>query len=84
MSAFHIWKDDPPRRETVVMAKWSLTGHGGNWQIVKTCARGCCVFDYPVSVMGAMILPKFWREPTSEELEAAHNIRPTQQGTKTP
>lgn len=61
MSAFHIWRDDPPPRSTIVWAKYKLIGD--NWQLARTCKRGCCVsMGY-----GSMILPKYWREPTSDE-----------------
>lgn len=73
MSAFNIWRENPPPRETVVMAKYALTaGQRGEWsatwQLVKTCKRGCCVHPYPSDGMGSLLLPKYWREPTVEEI----------------
>lgn len=73
MSAFNIWRENQPPRETVVMAKYALTaGQRGEWaatwQLVKTCERGCCVHPHPNDGMGSMLLPKYWREPTAEEL----------------
>lgn len=62
MSAFHIWRDDPPPRSTFVWARYRLAE---KWHLVKTCRRGCCVYDG----MGTLILPRFWREAT--EVEAA-------------
>lgn len=73
MSAFNIWRENPPPRETIVMAKYALTaGSRGEWSATwrpfRTCKRGCCVFPLPSDDMGSMVLPKYWREPTAEEL----------------
>lgn len=69
MSAFNIWRENPPPRDAVVMARWALTGlFAASWQLVKTCKRGCCVHPYPSDGMGSMTLPKYWREPTPEEM----------------
>lgn len=59
--AFHIWRDDPPPRDTYVWARYTLTQD--KWQMVKTCKRGCCVYAFGCS----MVLPKFWAEATPEE-----------------
>ena len=69
MSAFNIWSENPPPRDAIVMARWKLTGseHDTRWFAVRTCKQGCCVFDYPPTGLGAMALPKYWREPTEEE-----------------
>lgn len=73
MSAFNIWRDNPPPRETIVWARYALTAGArgewaATWQLVKTCKRGCCVNTYP-SGMGSL-LPKYWREPTPAEIES--------------
>lgn len=70
MSAFNIWRENPPPRETVIMVKWALTGDtwSAQWQRVKTCKRGCCVRAEPNDGMGSFVQPKYWREPTPEEL----------------
>lgn len=86
MGAFHIWKEDPPPGHTVVMAKYALTDPGNplsgsyraKWQLVMTCRRGCCVRMYPDDGFGTMVLPKYWREPTAEELSAAASSREEQ------
>ena len=61
MSAFHIWKDDPPPRDTEVMAKYNLLDT--KWQRVRTCKRGCCVSRDGYT----MILPKYWKEVEQEQ-----------------
>ena len=60
MSAFHIWKDDPPPPETWVLAKYALTGPAitAEWQRVRTCKHGCCVSDGWFNLN----LPKYWKE----------------------
>lgn len=65
MSAFHIWKDDPPPINAKVLAKYILDEA---WREVTTCKRGCCVYDY----FGyTMLLPAYWKElpapPTGDE-----------------
>jgi hypothetical protein len=65
MSAYHIWREDPPPRSAYVWAKYSLIGD--SWQLVKTCKRGCCVYSLGVS----MTLPAYWREATTQEAESA-------------
>lgn len=69
MSAFNIWRENPPPRDTVVMAKYALTGDKwvAQWQLVRTCKRGCCVYAVPSDGMGSMILPKYWREASVKE-----------------
>ena len=70
MSAFNIWKENPPPRDTVVMARWALTGdeHQTRWFPVRTCKRGCCMYDLPAPSYGPLINAKYWREPPAEEL----------------
>jgi hypothetical protein len=73
VSAFNIWKENPPPRETLVMGRYALTGtgHATRWALYRTCKRGCCVFPAPNDGMGSMVLPKYWREPTANEIAAA-------------
>lgn len=61
MSAFHIWKDDPPPRDIDVLAKYELLDK--DWQNVHTCRRGCCVYQDGIT----MILPKYWKEVEQEQ-----------------
>lgn len=56
MAAFNIWKENPPPRNTDVLAKYELTK--GEWQLVRTCNHGCCVSRHGYT----MVLPKYWRE----------------------
>jgi hypothetical protein len=74
MSAFNIWRENPPPRNTWVWAKFKLTKD--KWIMVKTCKRGCCVYHFGE----ALILPKFWRDATPEEIaaeeEACSKIKP--------
>ncbi len=74
MSAFNIWRENPPPRDTWVWAKYSLTRD--QWQLVKSCKRGCCVYKYGET----MFLPKYWREATEaesvEEQRASEAITP--------
>jgi hypothetical protein len=76
MSAFNIWREAPPPRDTLVMGRYALTGtdHMTRWSLYRTCKRGCCVFPHPNDGMGSMVLPKYWREPTPEELADPHDI----------
>jgi len=73
MSAFHIWKDDPPPRDTLVMARYRLASMDEKWQLVRTCKRGCCVFPEPNDGMGSQILPKYWREFVPDQSPPQHD-----------
>lgn len=55
MSAFNIWAENPPPTSTSVLAKYKLTEP---WQSLRTCRRGCCVYD---SEGVTMLLPKYWK-----------------------
>lgn len=67
MSAWNIWLDDPPPRETWIRAKWRWMDDDGSL-IVRTCKRGCCVQE---PHLGSMTLPKFWLPATPEEIACA-------------
>lgn len=64
MAAFNIWSENPPPLQTWVWVKYKLVGD--NWQLVRTCRRGCCVH----SLCGCMTLPKYWRLATEAEATA--------------
>lgn len=65
MSAFNIWRDNPPLPSTWVWAKYSLTRD--DWQMVKSCKRGCCVYSFGVNLM----LPKYWKPASEQEATEA-------------
>lgn len=58
-----VWKLDPPPCDTWVWARYFDLG---DWRLVKTCKRGCCVYCYGET----MVLPDFWKPATKEEAEA--------------
>ena len=67
-----VWDDEAPPKRTWVAALYKIAD---DWQIVKTCKHGCCVYS-PSS--GNLILPKYWRYATNEEVEEAETIIPTE------
>lgn len=73
MTAWTIWREEPPPRDAWVQAKYRL---GDAPQVVKTCKRGCCVYG----IAGSMMLPAFWLPATPEQIaeEEAYlaNLKP--------
>lgn len=60
-----LWCVKTPPVNTFVWVKYSETDPQENWQIVKTCKRGCCV----ATSFGNMILPTLWCLATKQEAE---------------
>lgn len=60
-----LWREKIPPVDTFVWVKYSETDSKENWQIVKTCKRGCCVS----TSFGNMILPTLWCLTTQQEAE---------------
>lgn len=63
MNATFLWQEKTPPVNTFVWAKYSQLD---NWQLVKTCKRGCCV----ESMIGNMVLPSMWYLATEQEAQA--------------
>lgn len=60
MKEVFLWCEKTPPVSTFVWAKYR---EEDNWQIVKTCKRGCCV----ESMLGNMVLPTMWYLATQNE-----------------
>lgn len=58
------WSEKTPPRNHWVAAQYGVLEPV---QIVKTCRHGCCVH----SMFGTMVLPRYWRDATAEEIAAA-------------
>ena len=62
------WYYVKPNKDTYVLAKYSLSD--SDWIVVKTCGRGCCVYDG----FDSMITPNFWKPATSKDAEALNDF----------
>lgn len=72
MKEYYDWNKVSPPKNTWVWAVYKLED---DWQLLKTCKRGCCVH----SLIGTMALPNFWYFATEEEglqEELIRNIQP--------
>jgi hypothetical protein len=65
MSDLNTWNVVTPERNVYVMAAYSLDE---KLRLVKTCKHGCCVYD--PYIMDNLILPRYWRLPTEQELQS--------------
>ena len=61
---WHYWHDDPPPRNTIVLATYSLSEP---WRRTRTCKHGCCVDQG----FGSMVLPNFWKH-TDDQTSPLH------------
>lgn len=69
MTAWNIWREEPPPPGTWVRAKYRF---GDEPQTVQTCRHGCCVQSW----LGSMTLPSFWLLATEEEIDAELTMTP--------
>lgn len=63
MREIFYWNQNTPPKNTWVWAKYKSNDDNENWQLLKTCKRGCCVY----SAFGTMTLPSVWYLATEAE-----------------